>query len=39
MKRLLLSLITAIGLIFTVTPAIAIENGEVAIGGPVVGLS
>jgi len=39
MKRVLLSLITAIGLIFTVTPAIAIENGEVAIGGPVVGLS
>ena len=39
MKRVLLSLITAIGLIFAVTPAIAIENGEVAIGGPVVGLS
>ena len=39
MKRVLLSLIIAIGLIFVVTPAIAIENGEVAIGGPVVGLS
>lgn len=39
MKCLLVSFILGIGLIFTPTPAIAIENGDVAIGGPVVGLS
>ena len=39
MKRVLPSVILAIGLILGATPARAIENGKNAIGGPVVGLS
>ena len=39
MKRILLSAILAIGLCLEAIPASGIENGENAIGGPVVGLS
>ena len=39
MKRILLSVIVVIGLFLANTPAGAIENGDNAVGGPVVGLS